>query len=35
MMRTTKGGVAPISTTIEEDLKDRVTKLHKSHISGI
>jgi len=34
-MRTEKGGVAHVAITIENDLKDRETKLHKAHISGL
>lgn len=34
-MRIFQGGVAHAATTIESDLKERCTKLHKSHISGI
>lgn len=34
-MRSQKGGVAHIAATIEDDLQDRQTKLHKAHISGL
>lgn len=34
-MRLLKGGVSHISGRIEEDLQDRDTGLHKSHISGL
>jgi hypothetical protein len=34
-MRILNGGVAHVARSIEEDLKLRKTKLHKSHISGL
>ena len=34
-MRLLTGGVAHVAAIIEEDLKDRVTGLQKSHISGL
>ncbi|MBS0186325.1 MAG: transposase [Proteobacteria bacterium] len=34
-MRILKGGVAHVSGVIEEDLRDRETRLHKAHIEGI
>lgn len=34
-MRSNKGGVAHIASTIEDDLRARDTKLHKAHISGL
>ena len=34
-MRLLKGGVAHVAAVIEEDLRDRYTRLHKSHITGI
>jgi len=34
-MRLFTGGVAHISSTIEDDLRFRNTNLHKSHIAGL